>query len=55
MKYIISRSQLTNPTQGHSHFLHNFWSSYEYIIHYQSGDSRALLNGHMGPPPYVAY
>ena len=24
-----------------SHLPHNFWSSYEYLIHYQSGDSRA--------------
>jgi hypothetical protein len=26
---------------GRSHFPHNFWSSYEYLCHYQIEDPRA--------------
>ena len=32
---------LPNLNEGCSHFFHKFWSSYEYLIHYQSECSRA--------------
>ena len=32
---------LANPSWGCRHFPCDFWSSYEYLIHYQSEDSRA--------------
>ena len=38
---MISTRWLENPNQGRSHFPRNFWSSYEYLIQYQSEDSRA--------------
>ena len=32
---------LANASGGRSHFPHNFWSTIEYLVHYQSQDSRA--------------
>ena len=40
-KHAISAILLLNPNLVHSHFPHNFWSSYEYILNYQSEDSCA--------------
>ena len=48
MKHTISTKWCTNPSQGHSHFLHNFQSLYKYRMHYGSEDSCA--NGHIGHP-----
>ena len=36
--------------QGRIHFLHSFWSSCGYLIHYQSEESCAHHDGHIGPP-----
>ena len=41
MKHMISLRWLANPKRGPSHFPYNFWSSYEYLIHYQSEDLHA--------------
>ena len=38
MKHVISTRWLANPNQGGGHFPH---SLYEYLINYQSEDSRA--------------
>ena len=35
----ISARRLANPNSARSHFPHDFWSSYEYLIHYQSEHS----------------
>ena len=39
MKYVISTRWLASPNQGLSHFHHNFWSSYEYLINFHNEDS----------------
>ena len=31
---------LANPNRGHSHYPRDFWSSYEYLIHFQSEDNQ---------------
>ena len=36
-----STRRLVDSNQGRIHFLHSFWSSSEYLIHYQSEESRA--------------
>jgi hypothetical protein len=41
MKDPLSTRWLAYPNQGCTHFPHNIWSLYEYIIHYQSEDSYA--------------
>ena len=41
-KCAISTRWLAHPSWGHRHFSHNFWSSYEYLIHYRS--DMALLS-----------
>ena len=41
MEHVISAKSLANPNCAHSHLPHNFWSSYEYRIHYQSEDFHA--------------
>ena len=50
MKHVISTRCLATPKQGRSCFPHNFQSSCEYLIHYQSSDSRVSLNGHLRHP-----
>ena len=42
MKHDIWYEMVANPCRSHSHFPHNLWSSYEYLIYYQSDESRAL-------------
>ena len=41
MKYGISGRWLANPNCVRSHLPYDFWSSYEYFIHYHNEDSRA--------------
>ena len=43
IKQMTSMRWLAIPNPGHSHFPHNFWSSYEYLILCQSEDSCAHL------------
>ena len=38
MKHAISARWLANPNQGFSHFPHNCWNLYEYLILYQTED-----------------
>ena len=33
--HTVGTRWLGNPNQGHSHFLHHFWSSCECNVHYQ--------------------
>ena len=40
---LISARCLANPNRARSHLSHIFWSSYEFLIHYQSGGFRAHL------------
>ena len=40
MRHAIS-ARLANPNRGRGHLPHNFWSSYEYLSHFQPGDSHA--------------
>ena len=40
--HTISTKWLANPNRGYSRFPHDFWSSYEYLIYYQSENSCAL-------------
>ena len=51
MKHANRTRWLANPNCAHSHLLHNFCSSHEYLIHCQSEDFLALyylyLIGHM--------
>lgn len=53
MKHPISMRLLAYPCGGHSHFPHNFPSSYEYPIHYQSVGSSCSSIGHIGYFNYV--
>ena len=54
MKHTISSNWPTNPNCAYNHFLHNFWSSCEYLIHGQSEDSFSLLNfEYIGPLNYI--
>ena len=41
---------LANSNQGFGQFPHNFWSSYEYLIHYQSEDLHAHSMVRWVPP-----
>jgi hypothetical protein len=41
MTHIISVRWFESPYQGRSHIPHNFWSSYENLIHYRSEFPRA--------------
>ena len=41
MEHVISMRWLVHSNRGRSHFPYDFWSSYEYPIHYQSEDSCA--------------
>ena len=43
MKQAISMRWLADPNQGHSHFPHDFQSSYDNLIHYQSEESCSHL------------
>ena len=37
LKHAISTRWLANPHQGCNHIPHNFWSSYDYLIHFHVG------------------
>ena len=47
---------MINESQSsHNHLSHNFWSSHEDLIQYQSNDSHPHIGGHVGPPNHVSY
>ena len=51
MKHAISARWLANPNQASSQFLHDFWSLFEYLVHYQSEDwFLCSLGVHIGSP-----
>ena len=41
MKHTLRTKWLASANRGHCHFPHYFRGSYEYLIHYQSKNSRA--------------
>jgi hypothetical protein len=53
MKHVLSTEWLASANRGHGHFPHYFWSSYEYLVYYQSEDSRAHLNSCTSPSPIM--
>ena len=40
-------------TRRNAHYPHNFWSSYEYLIHYQSENPRAHKLATTPRPPQI--
>ena len=47
MKHAMSTKWLANPNRGHSHFPHDFWSSYEYLNSLSKWRFFCSLNGHI--------
>ena len=52
MYHDISQRLLANPNYACSHFPHIYWSSYEYLSHYESEVLVSLENDHIGPLNY---
>ena len=42
---------IPHTLSAHTRFPHEFYSSYECLVHYKSEDFSFTLNGHVGTPP----
>lgn len=53
MEHMVRTRWFENPNRGCSHFSHDVWSLYEYLIYYATEDFVCLLSGHVGPSPLM--